>query len=170
LDNISLDRLLEDASERRFWLKPIGLPGLDMPRIEAWTESEIEINFVSNTDGIAEGDILIAWRTGASNLIYVAERLPQSQWTTERDIFEPEILQRYPYYFKSKNLTPEFGGVWDRFGLRPFSLAREYNELHPDTDPIVLGALQHGADRLCIPRAFAEYLIRRIRAITPAAV
>jgi hypothetical protein len=164
LDNVRLDQLLRDDRTRRFWLKPIGRPGVPLLENEeaSWTENEIEIRFVHETSGIADGDILIAWRTGVSKLIYVAERLPQSQWTTPEESNTPEVLAQYPYLFKARNLTPEYGGAWNCFELHPFPLARHYNEHLPADEQVRLGALQHGSDRLCIPRPFAEFLIGRI--------
>lgn len=162
MDNNGLDDLLNDRRERHFWLKPIGLPGVPMQRIEEWPEPEVEIVFVHHVNDIADGDILIAYRTGLSRLIYVAERLPESQRTTPRENRSEENRLRYPFAIKARNLTPEYGACWSEFNHRPFTLANELNPLHPE-DPAQLGRLQHHSDRAPVPRWFAERLIGRIR-------
>jgi hypothetical protein len=165
LDNTSLDRLLAEAADRQFWLKPIG-PPKDHPDYHApehgtWTEREIEIHFNRSPARVAVGAILIAYRVRIQKIIYVAERLPLAEWSLERTRSEYS-RRRWPYYIKARNLTPEYGAVWDRHNLQPFPLAREYSESHPG-EPVRLGSILRGNDKVAIPRAFAEVLIRLIR-------
>jgi hypothetical protein len=164
VDNQSLDNLLQDKRERQFWLKPVGLPGISLRKQpEEFPESEVEIRFVDRVTNIQDGDILIVYRTGMARLMYVAERLPKSQWTTPEDpTLTEEIRNRYPHFFKTRNLTPEYGVRWSEFNHKPFSLANRLNPLHQD-EPALLGAINFHKDRAPIPRWFAEYMIRLMR-------
>jgi hypothetical protein len=165
MDNNSLDTLLNDTRKRSYWLKPIGWP-TDHPDCDAietrnWTEPQIEIHFAKGPAKIALGDIIIAYRIRYKNLLYVAERLPVTEWTQaeKRSAYE---MQRWPHHIKARNLAPEFAGAWKRFGFDPFSLKEEWNKIHPE-DPVKLGSILRGNDRASIPRKFGELLIRLIR-------
>ncbi len=168
MDIASLDKLLTDPSERQFWLKPIGYPkdhpDWDTFESRKWTESQIEVHFAKSPAKIALKAIVIAYRIKLSTLIFVAERLPVTEWGTaeNRRAYDKE---RWPYYIKARNLTPEFGSVWKQHSFQPFALAKEYNSSHPK-DPVHLGGIKFGNDKASIPRAFAEFLIRHIRNAT----
>jgi hypothetical protein len=163
VDNESLDDMLQDKRERQYWLKPVSRPGVPLGRDpETFPESEVETHFVDRVDNIAEGDVLIVYRTGVAKLMFVAVRLPHSQWTTPPANRSEENKRRYPYFFKAKNLTPEYGVCWPGFNHKPFTLANQLNPLHPE-DLARLGRIQHHSDRAPIPRWFAEYLIQRTR-------
>lgn len=167
MDNQSLNELLQDKRERQFWLKPVGLPGIPLHKQpEAFPESEVEIRFVDNVTNIHDGDVLVVYRVGPAKLMYVAERLPRSQWTTPEDpTLTEEIRARYRHFFKARNLTPEYGVWWPDFSHKPFTLANRWNPLHQD-EPARLGAINWHKDRAPIPRWFAEALIQRIRDIS----
>jgi hypothetical protein len=170
LDNISLDRLLGDGPGRQHWLKPIGPPkdhpDWDAPEHRTWTETEIEIHFHKSPAKIAVGAVIIAYRVRIHKLIYVAERLPLAEWSQE-GIRSEYSRRRWPFYIKARNLTHEYGRVWNQYSLQPFSLAKEYNELHPD-GTARLGSILRGNDKAAIPREFAQVLIRRIREMAQA--
>jgi hypothetical protein len=110
---------------------------------------------------VAVGAIIIAYRVRIRKLIYVARRLPVEQWGPA-EVRSEYSRRRWPYFIKAQNLTPQYGGVWNKYELQPFALAKEYKRSHPD-QPAHLGSIMHGNDKTEIPRAFAEYLIRRIR-------
>jgi hypothetical protein len=95
--------------------------------------------------------------------MYVVEHLPEREWTTPEDVCLEGVPERWPYWFKARNLTPEFGLSWQQFLIKPFRLARRLNPEHPN-DPARLGTLQYSNDRARIPLWFAEELIHRIRA------
>ena len=165
MDRNCLEELLNDSRERQFWLKPVG-PPRDHPDWAAedertWIENELEIHFHTTPVQIAPGGVLIAYRVRYSTLIYVAERLPVNEWS-QAEVRSEYWRDRFPYYIKARNLTPEFGMAWKRFDIRPFPLAKAGNEFHPE-DPARLGSILRGNDKARIPRWFAESLIRRIR-------
>jgi hypothetical protein len=167
VDNERLERVLKDPESTQFWLKPVGLG--DRPIIingkeqEVFGEAEIEIRFTRNADEVHDGDVLIVYRVGLAAVMYVAERLPRTEWTTAEDVYPAGVCERYPHWFKARNLTPAFGQHWQRFLIKPFTLAKRVNEDHPN-DPAKLGALFFGKDRARIPPWFAEFLIRHIQA------
>jgi hypothetical protein len=168
MDNISLDRLLQDRQDRTFWLKSIG-PPRDDPRwndeeSRTWRQDLVEIHFARRPGRIQRGDILIAYRVRIRKALYVAECLAAAQRATEEQIQRDSFRGRWPWFFPARNLTPEYGGRWNQFNIRPFRLAREYNVNHPD-DPASLGAIMHGSGQAVIPRRFAEVLIRAILAL-----
>jgi hypothetical protein len=167
MDSAALDSLLADGADRQFWLKPIGPPrdhpDWDAPDDRAWSHSPIEIHFARNPARVAVGAVIIAYRVRYQKLIYVAQRLPLAEWGPA-EVRSEYSRRRWPYLIKGRNLTPEYGAVWNRYNLRPFELAREYNERYPD-QPARLGSILRGNDKTAIPRPFAEYLIRCIRVI-----
>jgi hypothetical protein len=159
--------MLNTARGRRFWLKPVGLG--DRPIIingaehEECTESEVEIRFTRASDEIQVGDILLAYRVGVATLMYIAERLPRGEWKTAEEVYPAGVRERYPEWFKARNLTPTFGAYWRQFLIKPFTLAKVANIEHP-TDPARLGRLHYSSDRASIPFWFAESLIRCVQA------
>jgi hypothetical protein len=167
MDNVALDALLADSTDRQFWLKPIGPPrdhpDWDAPEHRTWSHSPIEVHFARNPVRVAVGAIIIAYRVRIRKLIYVARRLPLEE-CGPAEVRSEYSRRRWPYFIKARNLTPEYGGVWNEYDLQPFVLAQGYNELHPE-QPAHLGSIQRGNDKTAIPRPFAEYLIRRIREI-----
>jgi hypothetical protein len=168
MHNVTLDALLGDAADRQFWLKPVGPPkdhpDWAAPEHRTWTQRDIEVHFAKSPARIAAGAVIIAYRIRIQKLIYVATRLPREEWGPAET--RPEwSRRRWPHLIKARNLTPEYGSVWDRHQLQPFALAREYNELDPD-QPARLGSILRGNDKTSLPRPFAEFLIRRIRELT----
>ena len=168
MDNSSLDVLLKDAHKKQFWLKPIGAPKWhrDWPLAETrkFTEDQIEVHFHDNPVKIAVAAIVIAYRIRYAKLIYVAERLPRALWD-KPEWRAAEWVKHFPHYIKAHNLTPEYGAVWKEHNFKPFTESKKYNELHPE-DPVSLGAIKFGADKVTIPQGFAELLIRLIRNAT----
>jgi hypothetical protein len=164
VDDISLKTLLEDVSGRQYWLKPIGLPNrpIENRQPEVWPESPLDIHFARNPAAVAERDILIAFRTGESKIIFVAERPPGGPYPTEDNTLPEWVRKRYPLFYKARNLTPVYGKKWRRYSLKPFALAKKFNAKHPDRQPVKLGALNFGSDKLRIDQLFAEFLIRQI--------
>lgn len=165
MDNDSLDLLLTNASKRQFWLKPIGWPQdhpyWDLIEDRVWTQDQIQIDFSDDPVQVAVAGVVIVYRINISQLCFVAERLPVADWTA-KEPRSAEQLRRWPHYIKARNLTPQFGRVWKQYDLHPFPLADEYNRLHPE-NTVTLGNIQFGGDKLQIPQAFAEFLIRHIR-------
>jgi hypothetical protein len=164
MDNNALDSLLTDGTERQFWLKPIG-PPKDHPDWNSsddrtWSQNDVEIHFAKSPAKVAVGAIIIAYRVRYQKLIYIARRLPLEEWGLA-EVRSEYSRCRWPYLIKGRNLTPEYGAVWNRYNLQPFGLAWEYNERHPD-QPARLGGILRGNDKTAIPRLFAEWLIRRI--------
>jgi hypothetical protein len=169
MDNARLDQLLRVAGSRQFWLKPVGIverPIVINGRVrEGFGEAELEILFAKPTDDVQLGDILIVYRVEVSAVMYVAERLPEHEWTTPEDVYLEGVRERWAYWFKARNLTPEFGENWRRFMIKPFTLAQRLNPGHPN-DPAQIGIIQYGNDRARIPQWFAEEIIQQIQSAT----
>jgi hypothetical protein len=136
---------------------------IDGRETEEFSEAEVEIRFTRNADEIRDGDVLLVYRVGVAALMYVAERLPQREWATPELGYPAGARERYPEWFKARNLTPTFGVHWQCFSIKPFTLATELNAAHP-TDQARLGRLHYSSDRAIIPFWFAEALIRQIQA------
>jgi hypothetical protein len=167
MDTIALDSLLGDGSDRQFWLKPVGPPkdhpDWDAPEDRTWSQSQVEIHFSRSPARVAVGAIIIAYRVRYQKLIYVAQRLPVAEWGPS-EVRSEYSRRRWPHLIKVRNLTPQYGAVWNQYSLRPFELAREYNE-HSLDQPARLGSILRGNDKTAIPRPYAECLIRCIREI-----
>src|SRR5258708_39924465 len=110
MDNAMLDAILKDGGERQFWIKPTGLPDRPMAQQpEIWTDSTLEIHFAKKPVRVAVGDILVAFRTGVSKLIYVAECCGPVQEFTEEQKQEKDWRRRWSWFVKAQNLTPVYG-------------------------------------------------------------
>jgi hypothetical protein len=162
VDDVNLNALLATGGTRQYWLKPIGLPGRPIERGELNTDPELEIPFPTDPAAMQQGDVLIGHRTGHAKMIFVAERLPGGPFPTS-EAFRPDVRERFPWSFRVKNLTLQYGGIWPKYNLRTFALAREYNDDRPTKSPVRLGAIQYGAGMLRLPQEFAEWLIVKIR-------
>lgn len=162
MDNQSLNAVLSSNRERQFWFKPIGLPGQPLhDHPETWPEDPVDITF-TNRPRVEVGDVLIAYRTGAVRLIYVAECLEPAREFTDEEMRENHWRNRFPWHFNARNLTPEFGRVCINYRLNPYAMARAFNLEHSET-PVTLGAINFGSSVLGIPRPFAEVLLLSIR-------
>ena len=164
MDDAALTELLRDERERQFWLKPTGDPARQPGTDLVFCEPSVPVEFVKEPTEVRIGDALLLYRIKVSKLtcISVCESKPRK--FTQQELEQEPWRERWPWFITVKNLTPEYGRVWNEFGLQPFPLVRAYNALHPNGRQR-LGALQFGKDRLKITRSFAEFLIRRILAL-----
>lgn len=180
MDNNNLTQLLQDSTPRHFFLKPIGRAGVPMTHSpEIWPDTTFAIHFTNNPpdviNTVEEGDILIGYRTGASRLIFVAERLPQEQQRGPEPGISAQALEDFPVWLTARNLTPDYGRFWNdrrlrRFNLKPWRLHEQFSRLHPDLPFFSLGRLQYGHTVLPIPPEFGRFLIEQIEqlpALTP---
>jgi hypothetical protein len=167
LDNDSFDQLLADRQERNFWLKPIGPPHYhpDYHKEDhrTWEQDPVEIHFARRPGRIEKGDILIAYRIRIGKVLYVAECLTAPELASDEQVRQEPYRGQFRWSFQAHNFTREYGRHWERFNIRPFPLARKYNEEHSD-EPASLGAIMHGGGQALIPRGFAVLLIKKIQA------
>jgi len=166
MDNQLLHTLLTDGRERQFWLKPVGLADRPLERQpEVWPEDEIEILFAKDHANVAVGDVLIAYRVGVAKVIFIAERLPATHAAQRDEQISQESRQRYPYSLTARNLTPTYGMRWSQFNIKPLTLAKEYQPLHPE-EPAGVGPLYHRSDRARIAHWLGKLLIQLVQETT----
>jgi hypothetical protein len=85
------------------------------------------------------------------------------------DEMDEPWMQRWPWYVMAKNEAINFGGQWSRLGLRISDLAEQYlagssaGAALTAAGGNTLGALQYGADKLCLSSGFGKFVIERIR-------
>ena len=161
MDDASIERVLS-ARDIHCWLKPHGDSKSPPDMREQFTEQMYRIGFAKAPTGVEVGDVLIVYRVGISALQYVAEC--QAPW---REAMDEEVRRepwrsRWRWLVEARNLTPEFGRRWARHLLKPFPLAREYNDLHPH-DFQRLGALNYSSDKLRILHGFASFILKQIK-------
>lgn len=161
MDNGSLNQLLEDGRKRQFWLKPVGDPERPPSAQTPFSNKNVVIDFARPPHAVEIGDILIVSVVGLSKVVYVAECTSTPREATEADIQREAWRQRWCWSVDGTNLTPNYGGVWSRYNLKPFALVSEYNELSPD-DQQSIGTLKFGNDKARVSRELAEFVVRKI--------
>ena len=164
MDNKSLSELLIDPSARQFWVKPIGdptLPSDGEPHLLSIDTSSMRIDFVSMPSAVRVGDILIVYRIKLSQLVYVAEVVSSPVSATADEMKREPLRKRWRWSVQTRNLSPTFGTQWSKYPLKPFALAKEYNERNP-LDKVKLGTLNFGKDKVRISPGFGSFLINEI--------
>lgn len=171
MDNNNLNRLLQDRSERQFWLKTVG-PPQDHPDWEreetrTWEENPVETHFGRRLSHDFQSDIIIAYRVRIRKLIYIAQCNGGLQEATAEQIQRQAYRQRWRWSCWGTNLTPDYGRIWNRpkININPFVLGRQYSEATPN-NPVNLRPVW-GNGIVCIPRPFAELLVRQIQQLPP---
>ena len=164
VDNAQLDQVLADGCERTFWIKPYGLPGSRATGNESFNTERLRVDFARRPRSVSQRDILLVYRIGDGQLIYIAECESELHEATADEISANPNRGRWPWYIWARNLTPEFGCEWSTHDLNPFRLAEAYNDLHPET-PENLNGLMFGSDKLRVSRSFAEFVINRITSL-----
>ena len=162
MDDKNLDHLIQNPNGRQFWIKPVGHPDLPVDEHRPYDAPIIRIEFANNPLAIKGGDILIVYRIKISKLIYVAEALSTSFKTTDEEIRKEPWRLRWPWIIEAKNLTPEYGASWARYSLKPFALAKEYNQ-EDAVEKAKIGGLKFGSDKLRISQGFALFMLKKIR-------
>jgi hypothetical protein len=161
MDSFELTELLQDRTEKQFWLKPMGIPDTPIGDHPEAANEMVRADFAKNPSDIQIGDILFAYRIGISRLLYMSQVVTEPKEATPDEIAKETWRDRWRWGISGRNLTPLFGADWRRNDLAPFALAREYNALHPK-DEQKLGPIQHGRDKHKISKGFSEFIIRRI--------
>lgn len=107
------------------------------------------------------GDILICYAVGPAKLLSYFKVLSEPKHTgNDKD--------RWPWYVKTQNLSPEFGKVWYNYELTLSMLQEAFLNEYPN-EPVsyiggkTLGALQWGADKIRLNDKFGKYLIEQIK-------
>jgi hypothetical protein len=161
MDNEPLSKLLQTMSYRQFWIKPVGNPDLPVDEHKLYSTPTIRIDFATNPVAVKTGDILIVYRIKVSKLLYVAEALSAPFNATDEEIKREPWRERWSWIIEARNLTPEYGGRWSKYSLKPFSLAKEYNQENPP-DEAKIGGLKFGSDKLRISQDFGRFLVNKI--------
>lgn len=165
MDNSILNNLLQDSSERQFWIKPWGHPERSPDEEEqVFDVPVITINFAKQPNGVQVGDILIVHRIKVSKLMFVAEITSSPHYATDAEIKKNPLLERWKWSVETRNLTPVYGSQWFEHSLKTFGLAKEYNKLNPQ-DQVKLGGIQFGSDKLKVSESFGEFVIKEIMQI-----
>ena len=164
MDNETLLELLGDTSKRQFWIKPWGDPERPSDEREQFTDDEVWVRFAKQPTGVEVGDVLFVHRIKVAKLVFVAEALTPLRMLNASEIMREPNLKRWPWMIEGKNLTPRLGRWWRECSLKTFTLEREYNDLYP-SEPVNLGSIKRGNDKVRISEKFATFLIDAIIAI-----
>ncbi len=103
-------------------------------------------------------------RIHVSKIIYVSELLELPSPSTVGESAE-RWREKWSWAIKGQNLTPEYGRHW-KCSERTFTLANQFNELHPD-QPVNIRRLNYGSP-VKVSRRFAEYILDRIMELDPS--
>src|ERR1700754_3734540 len=131
MDNENLSELIQNPGNRQFWIKPVGNPDLPVDEDKRYDSPTIRIDFANNPLAENPGEVLIVYRIKISKLLYVAEALSSSIKATDQEIKQEPWRIRWSWIIEAKNLTPEYGASWAKNSLKPFALAKEYDQKSP---------------------------------------
>jgi hypothetical protein len=169
MDNEILGGLIQIPGNRQFWIKPVGNPDLPVDEHRPYDSSTIRIEFANNPLAVKPGDILIVYRIKISKLLYVAEALSTSFKATDEEIKKEPWRMRWLWIFEAKNLTPEYGASWARYSLKPFALAKEYNQ-EDRIKKAKIGGIKFGSDKLRISQGFGLFMLKKIMQLRETSV
>ena len=147
MDNDRLQRVMTEGQDRAYWLKPVGLPGTRATGHEPWDAELLRVDFAVRPVALAIGDLLLAFRIGDYQMIYIAQCASAFQEATPEQIEQNPHLERWRWNVDARNLTPTFGGEWSSHNLRPFRLVEEFNALNPGARENIDG-VKFGSDKL----------------------
>jgi hypothetical protein len=162
MDKESLNQILLDTNNRQFWIVLWGYPehSPDEDK-QIFNEPFYDEGLTQNVQDMRIGDILFVHRIHISKIIYVSEVIAPPRKSTAEESVKEEWRKRWIWSVSAKNLTPEYGKYWRGCAERTFTLAKQFNELHPD-GPINVRRLNYGR-HIKIPQAFAEFLLKAIK-------
>lgn len=154
-----------------FWLKPIGVTENPVPENRLFDTINDELHFSKQRPtGVRPNDILIAYGVGTTKVLSVYRVTSFPIMVTQQEIDEEEWYERWPWYVKAFNLTPNFGVSWSKHNFFINSLKDEYLNLNPDNTITAvggktLGGLNYGKDKLKLSPDFAKFIIDKVVAI-----
>lgn len=161
MDKESLKEIMADAHNRQFWIVlwgyPERAPDEDMQIVN---EPFYDEGLTRNVQDMKIGDILFVHRIHISKIIYVSEVIMPPRKSSVEESEGEEWRKRWTWSVRAKNLTPEYGQYWRTWGERTFTLANQFNELHPH-DSVNIRRLNYGSP-VKIPHAFAQFLLDKI--------
>ncbi len=158
------DSMLDESLT--YWLKPIGVSDNYIVE-EPYVEERLHFS-KRRPSGVSTGDIIICYAVGHGKLISVYEVLSEEPIRSSKEEIRNESwLERWPWYFEGKNLTPIYGSRWWEHDLFLTQIAGEYLSDFPSNNITLkkqtLGSLNYGADKLRLSKGFAKCLISNIQ-------
>ena len=145
--------------ETRLFLKPIG--SIDDKIFEGDYSLEDEMYFSKRRpSSVRINDLLICYAVGSTKLISVFKVQSDPINTNKPD-------DRWPWYVKAVNLSPNYGKIWFSTENSLGFLSSVFLKANPEdcltyNEGKTLGALNFGADKIRLSENFARYLIKRI--------
>ncbi len=163
MDNETLESILRDAEDRKFWLKPWGSAD-DTNETDTYDRMTERLDFNRRPIAVKRGDVLLAYRIGISKLNFICECASDISEATQADVArEGDWRDYWRYSITAHNLTPNFGRVWSQHGLRPRDLADDFNRTNPTIPQTPFsGSYVRVRDKLRIQPEFAKFVIRNI--------
>lgn len=146
-----------------YWIKPLGTSEEPISEETLFGQAEYEITFAKYPQGVAEGDVLIAYSVKTQRMlsVYTAteEKGAVSYFKRERD-------RQWPWYVKCTNNTQYFGANWPNINMTLRGLRESYLREFPNglvsNGKQNLDALKRGHDHLRLDARFAEYVIKKM--------
>lgn len=151
--NVSIDPKV------RIFIKPIGSNEKKVYNGDYSAESEQYFSR-KRPASVRKDDILISYAVGAKKIISAFKVL------SDAPIYSGNDEERWPWYVEVENMTPKFGKQWYTKDLYITSIAHKYVETFDlnitNNGGKTLGALQWGADKICLDQNFGTYLLSMI--------
>jgi len=171
IHNIDISDIIDpnifEEVENEIWLKPIGHTESPIEPGRKFDKDQPRLHFSKRRPtGVKIDDLLITYGVGARAILSVYKVTSEPEHITDKEIKEG-ANERWPWYVKGKNLTPEFGAKWWEFDLKLNDLSEEYLSAQPEK-PITdagtqsFGAFNYGHDKLHLDKDFGTWLYNKV--------
>lgn len=159
-ETIELDDVLlgcQISYSTRFFVKPLGVT--DDPVYDGDFSDEDKQYFSRRPNAVRIGDILIAYGVGSRKIISAFKVLSESIFTGNPD-------DRWKWYVKVQNLTPNMGKIWMKRDLFIMEIAAHYYEKYSlnvtANGNTNLNGLKRQNDKIRLADCFGRYLYSKV--------
>ncbi|MCU0413878.1 MAG: NgoFVII family restriction endonuclease [Ignavibacteriaceae bacterium] len=162
----SKKRRFDDSTE--FWLKPIGVTGFPVTPDRKFDSKTYDLHFSKQRPtGVRKNDIVICYGVGSGKILSIYQTTSLPKYSTVKQMNKTSWLKRWPWYIKSKNISPKYGSNWTRHDLKIGQLALDFLNLASKGGVLAngsksLGGLNWGKDKLKLSPEFAKFIINKV--------
>ncbi|MDA7746010.1 phospholipase D family protein [Psychromonas sp.] len=165
----------DNDKEPLYFLKPIGTKNNPVILKERRDFSDFHQNLhfsKKKPKGVTKGDIVITAGVGCGSLLGYFKVTGSLFYVTSDEIQAESWKERWPWYMEGQNQNTTFAQTWWQYDIKRKTVLEEFRQRYPNSAVtssgcFTLGALNFGADKIQITKAFGEFLIKKINSCSP---